>query len=212
MNKRLITWLAAIGFMSCVAYAQVQTTQPAALKPADNPEYLYWARFPGGASVTLQQNVNTAGYKTEREITFTLLELTPLQAVVEIKTVDIVATQRTYQPVERMTIPAQAPAEKAQSQPAEKNSLIRQPLIEKGEEKIEIGGHRLTCQTQKTTAQIGGSKVVTTVWTSNEVPGGMVKLQTVIEGEFQSTMEMLLAGFKTTGTPATNGTETPKSP
>ena len=163
----------------------------------ENPEYVRWAPFKPGASATYKEVTTSTGPASERELTITLLEVNPAQAVVEIRAVSIQGSNRNYLPVEKLTIPARIPAAPLPPRLPAGSAPVAKPAVEQKEEMLEAGGTKLACQMQKTTATVGPSKLVSSIWTAPAVPGGMVKLRTEVTGEVTSTTELTLASFKT---------------
>ncbi len=104
---------------------------------AENPVYQNWARFKKGATVTYQSVTETATGKTEAMLTYTLIELTPESAVIEM----VVATKadgtQVVNPPQRLENPRYF------SLPAGvKKETFGKPqgVLEQGEETVKVAG------------------------------------------------------------------------
>ncbi|MFB3893480.1 MAG: hypothetical protein ACE15C_15815 [Phycisphaerae bacterium] len=153
----------------------------------DNPAYKNWAQFKVGASAKTVQEMAMAGQTTRTEMTSTLKELTPEKAVIEMKTVAEVAGQKIEN---TQKIEHAAKIEKA-AEPTTK------PQMKEGTEEIEVAGKKIKCKWVETTAEQAGTKTTSKVWTSDEIPGLMAKMETKTEGPVSMTTTTKLVEFST---------------
>jgi hypothetical protein len=135
----------------------------------DNPQYQSWASFPKGTVVVHRSVTQTDGTEgaTVTTTTYTLVDLTPEQAVVELQT----ATRR-YDGLETKNQPVRYTHPKRFPLPPGTKSA--EP-VEQGEETIRVAGieYRTRWHTAKDRNEAG--EVLTRIWSSAGVPGGLVK-------------------------------------
>ncbi len=141
--------------------------------PQDNPAYRAWARFQPGAmavmsTVTMQGDAKQADVET----TSRLIEVHPDKVIVEHTGSMEAGDSRVKLPTERQEIAAKAPAAKP---PPGKP-------VEKVEETIEVGGRKLRAYRTHHVDRRGAVLCETTLWNSDEVPGGIVREMAVIRG------------------------------
>jgi hypothetical protein len=144
-----------------------ETTEPR--ESIDNPQYRYWASFAKGTSVIHRSvtRVESTEGETVTTTTYVLAGLTPEEAVVEMKT----ATRRydgfeTNNPPSKFTYPKRLllpPGHRA----AESK--------DQGEEVVRLGGKDFHTKWQKSKDRDEAGEVFVQVWSSPEVPGGLVK-------------------------------------
>src|SRR5262245_54151267 len=125
----------------------------------DNPQYKAWSKFKPGALVKFKMTTEVAGTKTESEMTTKLVELNAEKAVVETAMV----FGGNPLPGSKMEIPAKVKKVEGQAQAGEKPK--------EGEEEIELAGKKLKTKWIESNIDAGGTKTVTKVWTSDDVPG-----------------------------------------
>jgi hypothetical protein len=131
----------------------------------DNPQYKAWSKCKPGAFVKFKMTTEVAGTKTESEMTTKLVELSAEKAVVETA----------------MVFGGNALPGAKQEIPAKIKKVEGQANVEKpkeGEEEIEVAGKKVKAKWVESTIDAGGTKTVSKVWMSDEVPGGTVKVET----------------------------------
>jgi hypothetical protein len=172
-----MAWAITLGSVSLTAIAD------------ENPLYKSWARHNIGTSITTKTVSESMGQKTEMAIVMTLLEKSEERVVVETKMSMTVAGNTMDLPAQSMDIPATAPEVPAAD---EDNPDVPKPEIKESSETIKIAGKEYKAKLTESTTVIGGMKVRSKSWTSDEVPGMMLKTETIVEGEgaSESTMEL----------------------
>ncbi len=156
----------------------------------DNPEYKGWAGCKPGALVRIQMDTDTAGQKIQMEMTHKLAEMTAGKAVIETTTVMKVSGQTIEQPPQKRDVPAKIEEVKA----PEGAANAAKP--EEGDEEIEVGGKKMKCHWIKTTTDVSGTKAHSKIWQCPEIPGGMAKMETTMEGAAAGSTTMTVVEFK----------------
>lgn len=147
----------------------------------DSPLYKQWAKFKAGTSVTYKQQTDVAGQKMDGEATYTLLEVTPTEAVIEIKnTMTMPDGKKIDTPAQKMPYPAKIPKSQAPPDPAAPKEETNEPKpkVTEGTEEVEISGKKYKCKTTATEMTQGDQKMVSKTWMSDDIPGGLVKMET----------------------------------
>jgi len=134
----------------------------------ENPEYKQWAKFKVGSSVTFTSENPAAGRPSiPNTRTVTLLEVTPEKVVVGEKHTSAAAADADAR---RIDIPAKI--EKAES-PAANDPKVE---VKESAEEIDVAGAKVKCKVIETTsAGSRGIKLISKIWTSDDVPGGLVR-------------------------------------
>ncbi|MFZ2957363.1 MAG: hypothetical protein WA705_10775 [Candidatus Ozemobacteraceae bacterium] len=152
----------------------------------DNPTYQNWAKYKAGTFVKYKQNAEVMGNKTESEIVTTLLEVTPEKVVVETSGTMLVAGNKMDMPKTKMDFAAKM--EKVATDPA------KTPKIDskQGEEEITVPAGKIKCKSISAMVKQGESEIQTKTWTSDDVPGSLVKSETSMEKPVKSVTLMEL--------------------
>ena len=154
---------------------------------AANPAYDSWASHKPGTSVTMTSTSEVSGMKTESEMVYTLKEVTPEKAVIELKTTTTAMGQKMEGPATTMEIPsagAAAPTEPVKAAGAEGAAA------QTSEETVKIAGkeYKATCTTTKSEAN--GAKTEAKTWTSPEIPGTLLKMESTSTGQMAMSTKM----------------------
>ncbi len=157
-------------------------------KPAEGPGAAYenpWNKFAAGSWAELKIVSNAGGAETEMTQKQTLVDkgAEELTIKVEGKMVKPVAMDM---PPSEMKSPTKGKAGGAAAGAPPKE-------LGKGEETLEVGGKKLACKWVETEIDAGGQKMTSKAWTCDEVPGGVVKVET--KGA-NLTSTMTLVGFE----------------
>ena len=152
----------------------------------DNPEYKHWAKFKKGATATSKSETDMGSMKTEGEMTVTLVELGAEKAVVETKMTSIVMGNKTEMPAQKRDVPAKV--KKVEGDPAKK------PECKEGDEEIDVAGKKIKCHWVETVTETAGQKTTTKMWTSDEIPGTVAKMEMT---NAQMKMKSWVTSFKT---------------
>lgn len=166
---------------------------PAAGDKVDNEEYKAWADAKVGTWCKFKMVSEAAGTKTEMEISAKLLEKTDEKLVLEMKTVMVIAGNKTEMPAQKKEIPAKIDK-------IEPEGEGMKPKTTEGDEEIEVAGKKLKCHWVETVTEIEGMKTTSKTWKCKDVPGGMVKMTTKAvgaDGSVTSDMAMELVEYGT---------------
>jgi hypothetical protein len=131
----------------------------------DNPMYGYWAKFkPGSVLKTTTESIS-GEVKMTLDSETTLQAVTPEKVTVEIKTDGKSGDTKLKQRIRKQDIPAKF------EKPA--NTVIKHST-----EEITVGGKTYKCLVSEETRETVNIKT----WTSEEVPGGVVKAEVKSDG------------------------------
>ncbi|MFT3785743.1 MAG: hypothetical protein QM770_06195 [Tepidisphaeraceae bacterium] len=176
--------LTLVCWTSSRAWAQVEhgaaTAEPAApataAEPAapvgeqiDSPFYKYWSKYGKGSSATYTMTMSAAGQTMNVSLTQTLSELTDDMATVETKQSMAGAPNNETPSTEK--IPAKVAKDKEWTTPDGTSKLV--PA---GDEKVTVGGKEYACKKFTLAPSAGGPPITGTAYFSDEVPGGLVKI------------------------------------
>ncbi len=168
MKKTLLAAL-VLGFAATITLGQ---------DLVDNPQYQNWAKFKVGATqkTSMTQTVKAEGQDMTNmvTITLTLKELTPDKAVVEVVQEMNIQGQSTTMPARKMELKAKVPASTTQPAAPDGGKATR---LGSGDEEIAVGGKKYKCHWEEWQVESPGGKMTTKAWTSKDVPGGVVKME-----------------------------------
>jgi hypothetical protein len=167
----------AIAALSCLS----TVTARAADDTKDNPKYQAWAKFKAGSTNTIATDIERGPNKIHVEITRTLISVSDKEVVVESVTTANVMGHDHAAPATRETIPAQIAKDQIK------------PVDDK-EKDVEAMGKTFKCKTwewvgdpnakpdaHSATGTDPTKKVV--VYASEDVPGGIVKMEATGKGD-----------------------------
>jgi hypothetical protein len=163
----------------------------------DNPQYTGWAKFKPGTTVTMKSQSETKmqgmadPMKSEMTSTTKLVDMKPDEATVETTTKMVMMGNETAMPANTMKVPAKVDSGKAGPATADMKN------VKEGTDKVEVGGKSYDCKTKEYDMETNGMKTHTKVWTSDQVPGGTVKMESTSTGAADTKMTMTLVEVKT---------------
>jgi hypothetical protein len=157
-----------------------------------NPEYANWSKFKVGTYVTLKTESTNAGSTTTVTITSKLVDLNDEKAVLETSTTWSMPGMEPTTTQDKREVAAKFEKPPAAS-PDDKTP---KPEIKEGEETLEIAGRKIKCKTVESKMEMQGMKITSKAWTSDEVPGMMVKSESKTEGAAEGTSKMTLVEWK----------------
>lgn len=159
----------------------------------DNPEYKLWSKFKPGSSVTMKMVTEASGMKTEMVTTTVLKSLSDGELVLESKMTMSVAGQNIEQPAMERKVPAKMPKVEV---PKVEEKDTPKPKTEEGTEDLEIAGKKVACKWSKVVLDHAGTKTETKSWTCDAVPGGVVRMETVMKGETPCTTSGIVTAYE----------------
>jgi hypothetical protein len=136
----------------------------AAVPQEQGREHKAWSAFKPGTWVKTKTEITRDDGKAVVESVATLIESTPQKTVVEAK---VIVTQKG----------------KAQGVPPRNLELLptdkdEGQVVKKGEEDLTVAGKKLKCRWQDIEIDQNGQKSFSRLWLNDDVPGGMVKMET----------------------------------
>lgn len=157
----------------------------AGARAENNPVYESWAKHKPGTSIKLKMVSEAAGNKTEMETVQTLKEVTPEKVVIENQTTMSVMGQKLEQPAMPMEIPAKMPAGQPGAAEPTKSPDVQ---TKESTETVSVSGKSVSAKVLETKDKTSWSKA----WSSNDVPGTVVKMESKTTGDMASSMTMEL--------------------
>jgi hypothetical protein len=139
----------------------------------DNPIYASWAKFPKGTAVVYREVTSQNNTETVTIKTFTLADLTDELAIVEMQATTTTpdGTTTEYPPI---TFRNGKFTTVAPDTDRQRIGKAGKPT-EEGEETLEIAGRTFRTTWYKTKGRVEAGEELIQIWSSEEVPGGLVK-------------------------------------
>ena len=168
-----------------------------AKESVDNPEFASWNKYKVGATVTLRASSGAGAAKTSTEMTHTLKSKAADKVVISSVTKTIVkipgqGEKTIAAPAQDREIPAKLPKLTPPTAPD-----APKPEVKTGEETLTVAGKSLKCKWTETTSKSAAGVVTAKIWSSDEVPGSMVKMTSTTKGgDVSVTTEMSVVSFK----------------
>ena len=157
-----------------------------AAEMVDNPRYAAWAKYKPGSNVSVTQELGggNGGKGMTNLIIERLLDVTPEKAMVEYAiTLQMGSAKHTSK--RNVDIPAKV--EKGHEELAPD---VTGTTKEAGSEKVTIGEKTYDCKIIEFTGESKRGKASGKVWKTPEIPGGVAKTETHLEGPRPTTMTM----------------------
>jgi hypothetical protein len=156
-----------------------------------NPDYLAWSKFGVGTSVTFAADTNMMGNAYTATTTTTLSAVTSDRVTLRVETTLLVNGKPTSLPPQTSDIPARVkkPSASAGVQPADA------PQTQTSSEDVSALGRKFVCKKTKVTTVADGLTNWTSTWTSDEVPGGLVKTDSETTGAETATIKTILTAI-----------------
>jgi hypothetical protein len=172
---------------------------------ATNPPYKNWSAFKVGTTAIVKETlIDKSGddpnavdatarpeYPPVNVMTYTLLQVTPEKAVVELRQTEIEANSETEHAPVKITYPAKI-SKKYAGQILSKEKVGN---FKEEEEMVEAAGKKIDCHKIHSEIKVGDETSISTIWHSDNVPGGIVKQKTIKkQGDkvlFESTRELI---------------------
>lgn len=143
----------------------------------ENPEYKSWSAFKPGCVATLKTESEFNNMKSEITITNKLVEVGKDKLVLETTTVSTFNGMEIKQPAMKRDVPKTIDIPKATGDKPKDQPKAEKPegKTEEGTETLKVGGQEIKTKWSKYTAKTADGEVVSQTWTSEEVPGTIVK-------------------------------------
>jgi hypothetical protein len=179
---------------SAVAVLALCAAPVAADEMVPNPEFASWSKFKKGASVTLKSVNEFNKMKSESVITMTLVEVGADKLVLETVAVSKINGMEFKSPADKRDVPKTFTIPKVEK--PKDDPKVEKPKTEEGTETLKVGGVEVKAKWYKTTFEVMGTKTEAMNWTSDEIPGGLVKSVTKSTGAAAATFTMEVTEFK----------------
>lgn len=164
----------------------------AAQETMDNSEFTSWSKFKKGTSVTLKMITEAGKVSFETTITTTLVEHGADKLVLETESVSKIDGKEFKAPAMKRDVPKTVTVPKV----PKVDKKVEQPKPEEGTETLKVAGTEVKTKWYKYTFEGKGTKTESQIWSSDEVPGGMVKTVTKSTGASTSSSTMEVIAFK----------------
>jgi len=160
----------------------------------DNPEFASWSKFKSGTSVTLKNTTTTKDATLETVIITKLIEAGSDKLVLELTVISNINGMEFKQPPTKRDVAKTITLPKGTPKPDPTKKL--DATIEEGMETVKVAGGEFKAKWYKSKFEAGGSKIETKAWTSEDVPGGLVKSETTTTGVNAATIKMEVTELK----------------
>jgi hypothetical protein len=160
-----------------------------------NPEFAQWSKFKKGTSVTLKTVSEAAGVRGEMTITMTLVEVGADKLVVATSSTAKANGMEFNSPPMNRDVPRIIELPKGVKKETLEN-YKPEGKYEEGTETLKVAGVEVKTKWYKYKFESEGVKSEGKMWTSDEVPGWVVKTEATTSGAVASTMKTELVEFK----------------
>jgi hypothetical protein len=186
----------AVLFLSAVMLAGPATPEPKAKagEMIDNPEYANWAQFKVGSFTTTKTTSLAGGQKSVFLRTETIKNISKDKIVIE-TLMEMVGLDQKI-PLQTREIPAKIAKPKEPKTPTTQPKNKPDAKSNEGDEVITVDGQKFKTHWIESQTKMGGIVTKMKVWSSKDVPGGVVKMTTSTTGQFESTSETTLTKWK----------------
>lgn len=131
---------------------------------AANPQFDTWSKCAVGSDAVYKQTTDTGGHKIVMDVTKTLAEKADDHVTLENKTKTTIDGKAGPEQDQKETVSAKGDEPKGQKKLPN--------------ETVELAGHKFDCTVNEVDAKDAqGNTVTVKMWTSSEVPGGLVKME-----------------------------------
>ncbi len=186
----------AILFLSAVMLAgpAAPESKTKAGEMIDNPDYAHWAKFKVGSFATMKNTTLVGGHKSVALQTKTLKSVAKDKIVIEIS-MEIVGMEHKIPP-QKMEIPAKI------LKPATPKAVTTQPKgkpdlkMKEGDETLDIDGKKIKAHWVETQTKVGEVITKSKIWSSEDVPGRMIKMTSRTEGPLKSSSDGIVSKMK----------------
>lgn len=183
--------LARLASVVCVVLA----AGSARAEEIDNPEFASWSKFKKGTVVTLKTSSTAANVTSEISVTSTLVEVGADKVVVETTSVSTFNGMEFKSPAVKReitkTLKLPAGVKKDDFKGGKPPGTTKE-----GTETVKIGGTEYKTKWFEYTNEVAGNKTEAKMWTSDDVPGTMVKMESKTTGTVTATVKMELVEIK----------------
>jgi hypothetical protein len=166
-----------------------------AVRADDNPAYTSWAKFKPGTSTTMAMASDAGGQTSKTETKTTLKEVTADKVVVEVAMSMEAGGQKMDMPAQTMEYKKVMDAAPATPDAPKDQPNMPKPETKTSEESVTVAAGTFKTKCTESKMKMGEMNTVSNVWTSDEVPGGMVKMEATTDGSMKSKTTSELKAF-----------------
>lgn len=159
----------------------------------ENPAYKAWAKFAVGSSATLTMKTEAAGQTTTVQSKQTLSSLDDAKAVIQVETSMVFNGQTINTPAQKIEI--QKTVDTSAAGAGQKN-IDPKALENATEESVTVPAGTFKAKVIESTFSQAGSNFKSKVWYTEDVPGGVVKMESSSDGAVKSTVSSELAAVE----------------
>ena len=160
-----------------------------------NPDFANWSKFKKGASTTLKITNTVGGMTNETVVVTTLVEVGPDKVVLESSATAKVAGKEVKLDPMKQDVPKTIPLPKGAKK--EDFSGGKPPgTFEEGTETITVAGTQYKAKWYRTKVDMAPVKAESKFWTSDDVPGKILKGETTTTAPVNATTKMELISVK----------------
>jgi hypothetical protein len=185
--------------LCCAVVCGLAVAAAQAEDKVDSPIYKHWARFRPGAYSVVKDQRTAKGVKAETTITTTLIEVTPEKVVVELQVPTVGGDEKIEMQPKKQIYPAKIEKDEARKmEDPKKGDKVGDAEVldvKQGEEEIKVGDKEIKCKWLQTKSKQGDQTTTTEAWTSDKVPGQVVKMVVTTEGGAAMTSETTLQKY-----------------
>lgn len=168
------------------ALAAVLALAGSAARGDDNPEFANWSKFKPGTTAKLKVTSEFGGNKTAATVTTKLVEVKGDKLVLEMESETEVMGKPLKVPAQKRDVAKTIEVKEGQPKP----SLKPEGTTDEGTETVKVGGAEVKTKWYKFKTKTPMGEVSGQVWTSEEVPGMVVKMTSKAD-KFESNMELV---------------------
>lgn len=179
-----------------VALFVLVATDAGGQEKIDNPEFVGWSKHKPGTTVTLKSSIMAGDAKSESTVKTTLVEVGTDKLVVEVAVTSSVNGMEFKAPPMKRDVPKTIALPAGAPNPKLDPTKKPEGTVEEGTETLKVGGADYKTKWYRTKNTAAGNTTEAKVWMSDEVPGGMVKMEANTTGTTASTIKMELVEFK----------------
>lgn len=185
------TWIGTVMMFAMVnGFASAQ-------EKVENGEFKVWSKYKKGTSITLRTTSVAGGFASEMTMTTTLVEVGVDKLVVEGSTSSKVMGMEFKTPPIKREVPKTLSIPKGVKVPDMPSPTAKpEGVYEDGTETLKIAGVELKTKWYKYRSDTDGLKTAATMWVCEDVPGGLVKMESTTSGAAESSTKMELVEFK----------------
>jgi hypothetical protein len=156
-----------------------------------NPEYAKWSKFKPGTSIRIKSVTELMGTSGELVLRIKLVETTADKLVLEMAMTSVIMGQNVDDPPSKRDVLKKRPAKTDEK---DDDEAFEKAKGEEGTETLKISGVEYKCKWKQVKASVEKVESITKVWTCDEIPGGVVKMESSITGgknPFKSNFEVV---------------------